>query len=98
MSLPNNYIKVLIADDHQMVRKGLVGYLQTEDDIEVVGEAENGLEAIALCKKLTPDVVLMDLVMDQVDGIEATKQIKQLYPEMQIIILTSFIDEKQIFP
>lgn len=94
----NRNIKILVADDHEMVRRGLVSYLQTEDDITVVGEASNGQEAIDLCQSLRPDVVLMDLIMEPMGGLEATKAIKEIFPEVQVIVLTSFIDEKQIFP
>ncbi len=96
--MDNNVITVIVVDDHEMVRKGLIGYLETEDDIKVLGEAENGTKAIKLCAKHKPDVVLMDLIMDVMDGVEATKQIKEQLPQTTVIILTSFIDEKQIFP
>ncbi|MGI6149342.1 MAG: response regulator [Limnochordia bacterium] len=91
-------IRVLVIDDHEMVRRGLVSYLETEDDIEVVGEAGDGAEAITLCESLQPDVILMDLIMENADGITATKAIKSKFPETQIIILTSFVEEKLIFP
>jgi len=81
-----------------MVRRGIVSYLETEEDIVVVGEAADGLQAISLCETLHPDVVLMDLIMEKMDGITATKAIKAKLPETQIIILTSFVDEKLIFP
>ncbi|MBN1298573.1 MAG: response regulator transcription factor [Actinobacteria bacterium] len=86
-------IKVLIADDHPLVRKGIKTYLDIYDDIEIVGEAENGAEAIAMCKISNPDIVLMDLVMPEVDGVEATRKILQSQPSIKIIILTSFIDK-----
>ncbi len=91
-------ITVLVVDDHEMVRKGIVSYLETEDDIEVLGEAENGLQAVAFCQDGKPDVILMDLLMDGMGGVEATRIIKEQIPTTNIIILTSFIDEKQIFP
>ena len=91
-------IKVLIVDDHEMVRLGLSAYLETESDISVIGEAENGQAAIEFCRSATPDVILMDLVMDPVDGVEATRQILALKPQIKIIVLTSFIDETQIMP
>ncbi len=91
-------IRILVVDDHEMVRKGLVSYLETEDGLEIVGEAENGLQAIEKCKQFRPQVVLMDLIMEKMGGIDATREIKKLFPEIKVIILTSFVDEKQIFP
>ncbi len=91
-------IKVLVVDDHEMVRRGLTAYLETENDITVVGEANDGSKAIEMVKTLVPDVILMDLIMENMGGIEATAQIKEMFPQIQIIILTSFIDEKLIFP
>ncbi|NLJ75387.1 MAG: response regulator transcription factor [Firmicutes bacterium] len=81
-----------------MVRRGLTAYLETENDITVVGEANDGSKAIEMVKTLVPDVILMDLIMENMGGIEATAQIKEMFPQIQIIILTSFIDEKLIFP
>lgn len=81
-----------------MVRLGLSAYLQTEPDITVIGEAENGLAALEFCRATAPDVVLMDLVMEPLDGIEATKRILAIRPEAKIIVLTSFIDETKILP
>ncbi|KLU38810.1 MAG: LuxR family transcriptional regulator [Peptococcaceae bacterium 1109] len=81
-----------------MVRRGLVSYLETEDGIEVVGEASDGSQAVKFCRDLTPDVILMDLIMQETDGITATKEIKAEFPHVQVIILTSFVDEKLIFP
>lgn len=92
-------IKVIIVDDHQMVRRGLAAYLSTEKDIEVVGEAANGSEAIALSLSLKPDVVLMDLVMEPMDGIEATREIMNRFngsENIKIIIVTSFIEEEKV--
>ena len=91
-------ITVLIVDDHDMVRQGALGYLEAQPDIEVVGEAENGAQAVDLVKELIPDVVLMDLVMPGMDGVEATRKIKDLSPRTQIIVLTSFHDDEHIFP
>lgn len=96
-----NTIQVLIVDDHEMVRMGLATFLQTEPDITIVGQAKNGLEAIELAKKFIPDVILMDLVMDGLDGIEATKEIKQHFSNQaapRIIVLTSFINDEKVFP
>lgn len=91
-------IRVLIADDHHVVRRGLLFFLKTQKDIEVVGEAKNGMEAVRLVEELNPDIVLMDLVMPEMDGIEATKQIKACWPEVQVIILTSFSDKDHVLP
>lgn len=91
-------IKVLIVDDHEMVRMGLKTYLSLEDSIEIVGEGCNGEEAIKLASELNPDVILMDLMMEKVDGIEATKQITNGNKNVKIIVLTSFIDDEMVFP
>ncbi|GEL05255.1 response regulator [Rummeliibacillus stabekisii] len=91
-------IKVLIVDDHHVVRRGLLFFLKTQKDIEVVGEASNGKEAIELTASLQPDIILMDLVMPEMDGIKATKHIKAKYPNIQIIMLTSFSDRDHVVP
>ncbi|MBN2551664.1 MAG: response regulator transcription factor [Spirochaetales bacterium] len=91
-------ISVLIVDDHGMVRQGLRTYLSLMEDIKVVGEAQNGSEAVAQVRRLKPDVVLMDLVMPQMDGIEATRQISELRPETRIIVLSSFTEDDKVFP
>ncbi|AMW99871.1 response regulator [Rummeliibacillus stabekisii] len=91
-------IKVLIVDDHHVVRRGLLFFLKTQKDIEVVGEASNGKEAIELTASLQPDIILMDLVMPEMDGIQATKHIKAKYPNIQIIMLTSFSDRDHVVP
>jgi DNA-binding NarL/FixJ family response regulator len=89
-------IRVLIVDDHAVVRRGLRGFLDLLDDIEVVGEAENGLEAVETSARLTPDVVLMDLLMPELDGLGAIAQIKAAQPEVEIVALTSFIEEEKV--
>ncbi|NKE05660.1 response regulator transcription factor [Mesobacillus selenatarsenatis] len=91
-------IRVAVVDDHEMVRKGIISYLETEPSIEIVGEADSGKKAVALVKDTKPDVVLMDLLMENGTGIEATKEILSFYPECKIIIITSFYDDEQVFP
>jgi NarL family two-component system response regulator LiaR len=91
-------IRILIADDHAIVRKGIRALLSTEPDIEVIGEAGNGAEAVALAQKTSPDVILMDLVMPKVDGIEATRQISEQQPGARILVLTSFAADDKVFP
>lgn len=91
-------IRVLIADDHAVVRKGIRALLATEPDIQVVGEARDGSEALSLAQSLHPDVVLMDLVMPKLDGIEATRQIASLQPAPRIMVLTSFAADDKVFP
>lgn len=83
-------IRVLLVDDHAMVRRGLATFLLVFDDLVLAGEAANGLEAIHACARLKPDIVLMDLAMPEMDGVAATRQIRQRYPEIQVIALTSF--------
>ncbi len=89
-------IRVLLVDDHGVVRRGLRGYLELLDDIEVVGEAENGLVGVEMSAELVPDVVLMDIVMPQLDGIGAIERIKAAQPGVQIVALTSFIEEDKV--
>jgi DNA-binding NarL/FixJ family response regulator len=91
-------IRVLIADDHHVVRRGLLFFLKTQKDMDVVGEATNGREAVELTAELRPDVVLMDLVMPIMDGIQATKKIKSQYPQTQVLMLTSFSDRDHVIP
>jgi NarL family two-component system response regulator LiaR len=91
-------IRVLVADDHAIVRKGICALLDTEPGIEVVGEAENGREAIRQAQKAHPDVVLMDLMMPVVDGCEATRQISASLPSVQVLVLTSFGSDHNLFP
>jgi NarL family two-component system response regulator LiaR len=91
-------IRVLIADDHAIVRKGLRALLATERDIEVIGEAEDGTQAVSQARALQPDVILMDLVMPKMDGIEATRQITELQSGAHILVLTSFAADDKVFP
>ena len=91
-------ITVLIVDDHEVVRKGICGYLDTLPDYEVVGEADSGEQAIELAKQLVPDVILMDLMLPGIDGVETTRIVKNFSPRTQIVVLTSFHDDSLIFP
>jgi NarL family two-component system response regulator LiaR len=91
-------IRVLIADDHAIVRKGLCALLATEPEIEVIGEAQDGHEVIAEAQKLRPDVILMDLVMPRMDGLEATRHITAHQPEVGVLVLTSFASDDKVFP
>jgi two-component system, NarL family, response regulator LiaR len=91
-------ITVILADDHSMVRLGLKAYFNTLPDIQVVGEAGTGEEAVRLVTQQTPDVVLMDLLMPGMGGVEATRQIRKVSPSTRVIILTSYHDDEHIFP
>ena len=91
-------ITVMIVDDHEMVRRGAAGYLEAQEDVHVIAEAESGEEALELALEHVPDVVLMDLVMPGMDGVEATRKLKDLSPRTQIIILTSYHEDEHIFP
>jgi DNA-binding NarL/FixJ family response regulator len=89
-------MRVLLVDDHEVVRRGLKGFLELQDDMEVVGEAADGGEAIKLAESLAPDVVLMDLLMPNVDGITAIRAIHQQNPDIDIVAVTSFIEEEKV--
>ena len=91
-------IRVLITDDHPVVRKGMAALLATKEDIEVVGEAINGKEAVEKVKELNPDVILMDLVMPEMDGVQAIKQIVSEFPGTKILVMTSFATDDMVFP
>ncbi len=95
---PEDQIRVLVVDDHAIVRKGMKAVLDLVPDIRIIGEAKNGREAVKLADELHPDVILMDLVMPEMDGIEATRQIKARQPETQVLVLTTFNGEELIFP
>ncbi len=89
-------IRVMIVDDHAVVRSGLAAFLAAYDDLELVGEAASGAEAIALVEKLRPDVILMDLVMSDMDGAMATRVIRERHPNIQVVVLTSFPEENLV--
>jgi two-component system, NarL family, response regulator LiaR len=91
-------IKVVFVDDHEMVRIGVSSYLSAQPDIEVIGEADNGKTGVEMALELRPDIILMDLVMKEMDGIEATRQIIEKWPEAKIIIVTSFLDDEKVYP
>jgi len=95
MSIP---ITVLLVDDHEVVRNGVSAFLASQPDFEVVGEAKSGTEAVNLALKHVPDVVLMDLVMAKMDGVEATRQVKTVSPRTKIVVLTSYHQDEYIFP
>jgi two-component system, NarL family, response regulator LiaR len=94
----NDKIRVLVVDDHPVVRKGLIAMLDTEEGIQVVGEASNGKDAVQQAIALQPQVVLMDLVMPEMDGIEATRLIKQKAPGVNVLVLTSFSTNDKVLP
>lgn len=91
-------IKIILVDDHEMVRLGLKGYLNLQPDIAVVAEANNGLEGVEQALELRPDVIIMDLVMPEMSGIEATLDILNQWPEAKILVLTSYLDNAKIYP
>ena len=91
MSQPH-LTRVMVVDDHDMVRSGLAVFIETFDDLVLVGEASDGAEAVGLCTEVQPHVILMDLLMPRMDGIAATRAIRQAYPDVQVIALTSFSD------
>jgi len=93
MPTPSKPIRVMIVDDHAVVRSGLAAFLLAQDDLELVGEARNGQEALSLCQQCDPDVILMDLIMPEMDGPTTTRLIRSRFPRTVIIALTSFHDE-----
>lgn len=94
----SNLIRVLIADDHEMVRIGVSAYLSAQSDIEVIGEAENGEEAVEKALALRPDLILMDNVMPIMTGAEATEKILQSWPTAKVMMVTSFLDDDKVYP
>ena len=92
----SNPIRVMIVDDHDMVRRGLAAFLKIKADLELVGEASNGQEALRVCEQVRPDVLLMDLVMPGMDGTAATRVIRERWPQVQVIALTSFQEQEMV--
>lgn len=95
MSEPSS-IRVMIVDDHAMVRTGLATFLEVSDDLDLAGQATNGREAVERCEQVQPDVILMDLVMPEMDGVAATRIIRERWPQVQVIALTSFQDKELV--
>jgi NarL family two-component system response regulator LiaR len=91
-------ITIVIVDDHKVVRQGVRAFMDTQADIDVVGESESGAEAVRLVVEHAPDVVIVDLVMPGMDGVEVTRQVKQASPRTQVIVLTSYHQDEHIFP
>jgi NarL family two-component system response regulator LiaR len=91
-------VTVLIVDDHALVRQGVRSYFETQPDLNVVGEAETGKEAVAMAAERVPDVVLMDLIMPGMDGVEATRRVREVSPRSQVVVLTSYHEDVHIFP
>ena len=91
-------IRVLVVDDHAVVREGLRAFLDLQDGIEVVGEADDGTAAVRAAEQLLPDVILMDLVMPELDGVGAMRQLRDRVPDARVIVLTSFIDDERLLP
>ncbi|MCJ7619451.1 MAG: response regulator transcription factor, partial [Anaerolineae bacterium] len=89
-------IRVMIVDDHDMVRRGLSAFLKAKPDLALVGEARNGREALLVCEQAQPDVILMDLVMPEMSGAEAARAIRERCPDVQVIALTSFQDKELV--
>ncbi len=98
MTTDEKQIRVLMADDHPLVRDGIRSLLKTQPDIELVGEAADGVEAVALARELQPDIILLDLVMPKMDGLEALARIKAEDPEARVLVVTSFADDEKVFP
>ena len=96
--MPDPTIRVLVVDDHAVVREGLRAFLDLQEGIEVTGEAADGEEAIAAAERLEPDVVLMDLVMPRLDGLGAMRVLRERAPRTRVIVLTSFLDDDKLLP
>lgn len=95
---PSKYISIVIVDDHEVVRNGIRSYLEKLTQFQVVGEAASGEEAIKLVSEHIPDIVLLDLIMPGMDGVETTRRIKQISPRTQVVVLTSYHEDVHIFP
>lgn len=93
-----NKITVLVVDDHAIVRSGIIGFLNVQPDLEVIGEADSGRTAVRMAAEMVPDVMLIDLVMPAMDGVEATAQVRQISPRTQVVVLTSHHGDEHIFP
>lgn len=91
-------ISILVVDDHEVVRQGIRAYLSAQPGLEVIAEAGSGAEAVRLAGELAPDVALMDLLMPEMDGVEATRQVRKVSPRTQVVVLTSFHEDEHIFP
>jgi NarL family two-component system response regulator LiaR len=94
----NDQITILLVDDHEVVRQGVHAFFEAHAEFEVVGEADRGADAVKLAAEFVPDVVLMDLIMPGMDGVEATRLIKKVSPRTQIVVLTSYHEDEHIFP
>src|SRR5258705_1146787 len=94
----NNRTSILIVDDHEVVRNGIRSYLETVKDFQVVGEASSGEETLSMVSELIPDIVLLDLIMPGMDGIETTRRVRQISPRTQVVVLTSYHEDVHIFP
>ncbi len=96
--MTDEIIRIMIVDDHAVVRKGIQALLATEPSLEVIGEAEDGLQAVTLFEELKPDVLLLDLLMPRMSGIEVIRELKGKYKNVKILVLTSFAADEQVFP
>ena len=98
MPVSERPIRLLIVDDHAVVREGLHAFLGLQDDVEIVGEAADGAEAVTQARLLRPDVILMDLVMPRLDGVSAMRELRAEVPESRVIVLTSFLEDERLLP
>ncbi len=98
MAVSERPIRLLIVDDHAVVREGLRAFLGLQDDVEIVGEAADGAEAVTQARLLRPDVILMDLVMPRLDGVSAMRELRAEVPESRVIVLTSFLEDERLLP
>src|SRR5258708_25107491 len=98
MATHHNRVSILIVDDHEVVRNGIRSYLETVKEFQVIGEASSGEDALKLVSDHIPDIVLLDLIMPGMDGVETTRRIKQISPRTQVVVLTSYHEDGHIFP